>query len=59
MAVWINFVCDHEGCKQLQQVGFDQFSETWSDMIKTMKNAGWKLDMEDAKVIKAICPKHK
>ena len=59
MAVWINFVCDHKDCKQLQSANFDQFSETWGDMIEAMKSGGWELDMEDAKVIKAICPKHK
>ena len=59
MSVYINFVCDHENCKQLQSASFDQFSETWNDMLEAFKSAGWKLDMEEAKVIKSICPNHK
>lgn len=57
--VYINFVCNHEGCKQCQSANFDTVKETWGDMLAAIQDAGWKLDLEDAKVINAICPDHK
>lgn len=55
----MNIVCDHEDCKQCQSVSFDKLTETWKDMLDAIISFGWKLDIEDAKVIKAICPDHK
>jgi hypothetical protein len=59
MAIHINVVCDHDGCKLCQSIGFEQFEETWGDLIKALYDAGWKLDIEEEKVIKAFCPEHK
>lgn len=64
MPVYINFICDHEsqlpdkGCL-LQPISFDSLEETWQDMLIAIQQAGWKLEMNDAKVVKCYCPDHK
>jgi hypothetical protein len=33
-------------------------SETWGDMIERVREAGWRLEIEDGNLAVAICPKH-
>ena len=56
MGVYINFVCDD--CKQyVQNMLFDQVTETWQDMLNAIHEANWSLKLDGAKVEHASCPK--
>lgn len=64
MATHINFVCDQADCKNERgqkvylPLFFDNLHETWNDMIVFVKTQGWKLEMNESRVIKATCPNH-
>jgi hypothetical protein len=52
MPLHINFVCDGN-CKTLQQVGFDNQSETFGDLLSAMQSIGW--DIKEGKDHQLFC----
>lgn len=59
MSVHINFVCNHEFCRVIQQVGFDNLDETWGDMVVHLEKAGWTItEKNNSMQAKVFCPLH-
>lgn len=59
MPVYINFVCGHPNCQEsVLPASFDYLTETWADMIRSVREAGWKLILDGAKIVEVACPAH-
>jgi hypothetical protein len=59
MPVYINALCNTPGCRHLQPMSFDLLSETWADMLKSLVDAGWTIELEGAVPVSMYCPAHK
>ena len=57
--LYINFVCDGEGCKTIQPLNFDKENETFKDLVDAITNAGWLVLKQDnsTTITKTLCNK--
>jgi hypothetical protein len=55
MPMFINLVCDINGCTTSQQAAFEDLEETYNDLIQSYRDQGWTIDDEG---VEYICPAH-
>lgn len=55
MALVIVMRCDVPGCEGHQTADFDALTETFVALLNSFRAAGWTLEMDGAKVVRAEC----
>lgn len=55
----INFICDEPGCHSVQSAGFEHEHETYGDLIRVMREVGWKVSGgPEMGTVELRCPAH-
>lgn len=54
-ALFISIACSSPGCRNRQDVGFSDRSETYGDLLDAIESAGWALEMAGPRVVAALC----
>ena len=56
--LFINAVCDVDGCETLQAFDFEDGQETFGELIGAMESLGWGVQRDGWKVTALVCPQH-
>ena len=60
MSIHVNVTCDHAGrCPEATTVEFDSLTETFGDIVTSLRNAGWHVEtMGVSRETRCVCPYH-